>query len=521
MKPIVTLLKLLWSAVVIAIPLVGFWVASSLAAYLNGPRWAAILVGGLLFPILPLAWELKARGLRPTKQRFLTRSDRLIIRTFAINLLFVGGLLYFKPASVFTALSARGDWPLDDQRSAFAQAVRPYIFKTADQLEWVYLAAYQNRYGSDERPPQPQPDPGPVPTPGGDLIALAPEQGADAGVSSTDSGVAPDGGAPDGGTPDAGSVAPEKPKEPERTKSVNWPMSSTAHPAAQALLKNEASSLEQAALQIAEREKDPYQRVKAIHDYIALRTFYDDVALAKGLYPPQDAKTVFAQKKGVCAGYAKLFIEMTKAVGLKSSYVVGAIRDKNASVTGSEHAWNAVQIEGRWFLVDVTWDSPNKLSQKKLSQKAPKRGLSADYLLTPPEVFGLDHFPDEKRWQLLDTPISRGEFIRQPMVSSSFHRQDLQLINPKRSQVSVTGRFELEVENPQRKYLLATYQPKGSAEASKTKCKPKGQPATHAARAKLACDLPKEGVYQVLLFTNQNPYGTFSYVGQFEVANRL
>lgn len=55
--------------------------------------------------------------------------------------------------------------------------------------------------------------------------------------------------------------------------------------------------------------------------------------------------------KAICAGYALILHEALKYVGIKSQYVVGFIpRDDG-------HAWNQVQIDGKWYNADPTWDS--------------------------------------------------------------------------------------------------------------------------------------------------------------------
>lgn len=55
--------------------------------------------------------------------------------------------------------------------------------------------------------------------------------------------------------------------------------------------------------------------------------------------------------KAICAGYALILHEASKYVGLNSQYVVGFIpRDDG-------HAWNQVQIDGKWYNADPTWDS--------------------------------------------------------------------------------------------------------------------------------------------------------------------
>src|SRR4051794_26536560 len=103
----------------IGAPLAGVWLASSLAAFANRATWLPVVSGLLLFPGLPLAWEgigvLRARRdkLARVRRRFLTFSDRLILRTLFINLVFLVVLLAAFPSRAFVALSTRGDWMLD------------------------------------------------------------------------------------------------------------------------------------------------------------------------------------------------------------------------------------------------------------------------------------------------------------------------------------------------------------------------------------------------------------------------
>lgn len=55
--------------------------------------------------------------------------------------------------------------------------------------------------------------------------------------------------------------------------------------------------------------------------------------------------------KSICAGYALILNEALKSVGIKSQYVEGYPEK------GYGHAWNQVQIDGKWYNVDPTWDS--------------------------------------------------------------------------------------------------------------------------------------------------------------------
>jgi hypothetical protein len=128
-------------------PLFGFWLASSLAAYLGGASWIAWAAGALMFPILPGLWEFHAWSHSASdKKPWLTPVDRIGLRTFAIGLAFVAGMLYAYPQMSFVALATRGDWMLDGRKDKPANDVRRGLFVAAGGVEWLYNATRTNPY---------------------------------------------------------------------------------------------------------------------------------------------------------------------------------------------------------------------------------------------------------------------------------------------------------------------------------------------------------------------------------------
>jgi hypothetical protein len=484
--------KALWTAFVVLLPLLGVWLGSSLAAYSNGPRWAPIVAGLLAFPALPLAWDGYAewrRSRRPPRPRFLTFLDRLTLRTLFVNALFLGGLLALSPATAFTALSARGDWFLENASGDWVPRARALVFRAADQLEWLYLATHHNPFEDDE--PTPVPDPAPLPTPAPTPVPPPAPTPAPAPVASSD------------GHDDRPPPSPPPPTGGAALASL-WPFSDEPHPLVAAIPAERETSYESVARFIAEREADPWQRIKALHDYVADRVAYDAESLAAGRYPSPDPKVVFASRRGVCAGYARLFEAMGRAVGETVHYVVGHSRDMGGDVDGQGHAWNAVSVGGRYYLVDVTWDAGY------VERTAFVKRYSSEYLMTPPEAFGVNHLPDEDRWQLRDRPISRGEFVRQPNLRPAFFARGLALVDPTRSQITVADDARLVVENPRGQSLLARAAPKGGSQGERCQ-------VTLGPRSEVTCDLTREGTYHVMLFANQEREGTHDFVGQIEV----
>jgi hypothetical protein len=92
------------------------------------------------------------------------------------------------------------------------------------------------------------------------------------------------------------------------------------------------------------------------------------------------------------------------------------------------HAWNAVQIDGEWKLIDITWASGTiKMKKQHLDKmmdkvfKVPykqklkfKRKRNDDYFFAPPEKFILTHLPSAPAWQLLECSVPIDSFQWSP-----------------------------------------------------------------------------------------------------------
>lgn len=475
-------LDALWLLLVLAVTAAGAWLSSSLAAYLNGPRWLASALGLLAFPVLPLAWEMRAAARRRKKAGvrppFFTVWDRIVLRTLAVNVLIVTVLLARWPATSFAALATRGDWFLEGRTSVAASIVRPLLFRTAGGLEWLYRAAHGNPYdkflvrttSSDARP-----SPVPMPVP----IAIAGGGAADAG------------GAKDTGGQRLADGTPV------------WPVPPRLHPLVAALPPDAEASIGSVARYIRQEEPDPWMRVKALHDYVADRVRYDAEAYLSKSYPPQDAETVFRTRRSVCAGYANLMAALGAAAGEEIVVVGGDARTDGGDLTGEGHAWNAARIGGRWILLDATWDSGFLKEGRFVKQ------YSTEFLFTPPEVQGVSHFPEQEQWQLREPPLSRGDFLRQPLMRPRFYADGFTLVSPDRSQVTVDRVLEAALRNPRARFVLAHYERRdGSMRAD---CD-----VEQGAAVSVRCDLPDRGTYRVVLFANAERYGTYHQVGEIE-----
>jgi len=460
------LLKIVLTAVTVAIPLLGVWVATSLAVYLDGPLWLAITAGALLALVLPVGWDLWGEARRRKKRkggdRILARFDRLVLRTITLNLAFLAVVLFAYPRQGFAAISTRGDWMLGDSQSSAAQSVRGALFDVAGGLEWLYDSATSNPYEeyADDSDVEPAPQTEP---------AARPSAGYALGASGH-----------------------------------RWPMTASVSEVVRGMPSSAKVSVEAVARYIAGEVSDPFLRVKALHDFAAEWLAYDAEALSTGSIPSQRAADVFAARKAVCAGYARLLVALGEVTGDKIVYVTGHSRTSGNDLDGVGHAWNAAEIDGAWYLIDATWDA-GSVSGDTFTPR-----YSSDYLFTPPSVFARDHFPDDSAWQLLAEPLSRGAFLRQPALSPSFFARGLSLDSPRRSQVDVAGALDLAIDNPTGTWILAIAEDKASG--ANVKC----AGPVNDAKTQLRCGFPADGRYQVQLMVGDEQYGTYRSVGYVE-----
>ena len=142
---------------------------------------------------------------------------------------------------------------------------------------------------------------------------------------------------------------------------------------------------------------DDYQKIKAIHDWVAMNIYYDYDALSKGVIENTDAVSVYNSKKSVCEGYANLFAALSRSIGIacvvRGGYALGVDTDKawnesNVNTTEGNHAWNEVYVNGRWIMVDTTWDSKNEYRSGAFT---PGEKISSVYFDSDMEFFSMSH----------------------------------------------------------------------------------------------------------------------------------
>ncbi len=133
-----------------------------------------------------------------------------------------------------------------------------------------------------------------------------------------------------------------------------------------------------------------FKKEKLIYEFIQSHVAYDMQAASlvntpTGIQVPHayDVYGAMCDKNAVCEGYAKLFQYLCYCVGINSTVVLG-------SSSGEPHMWNCVEIDNKWYMLDVTWDDCGKdnlycYRYFNLTEKQMSENHSADtYVLKVP-----------------------------------------------------------------------------------------------------------------------------------------
>lgn len=123
-----------------------------------------------------------------------------------------------------------------------------------------------------------------------------------------------------------------------------------------------------------------YQKILAIHDWVATEIYYDFDSLNNGIYVSNDhsALGVLKSRKTVCQGYTNLTIALLLAIGIPAKGINcfslgistnGGWELEANLMAESNHIIPVAFCSNRWIIMDVTWDSDNEFSNGKFLKK--------------------------------------------------------------------------------------------------------------------------------------------------------
>jgi transglutaminase/protease-like cytokinesis protein 3 len=184
-----------------------------------------------------------------------------------------------------------------------------------------------------------------------------------------------------------------------------------------------------------------HQKARAIYRWIADNIAYDCKAYHNPSTRTDDYEDVLKRRVAVCVGYASLYKALCDYAGLDCEVVQGYARYSYEGIgeqrIDANHAWNAVKLDDEWQLVDVTWGSG--YTDEKVRKFI--KHYSDDYFLTNPKDFILSHYPTDKKWQLLERPVSKRKFATYPYIWGGYFQNKVVAFAPKKGVINTyTGK---------------------------------------------------------------------------------
>ncbi|UZR96603.1 transglutaminase domain-containing protein [Chondrinema litorale] len=160
-------------------------------------------------------------------------------------------------------------------------------------------------------------------------------------------------------------------------------------------------------------------------------------------FAPKVIERLVKQQKTVCTGYAYLLKEMTLYVDIECELVNGYGKNLEANNGGDgipNHSWNAVKLDGEWYLCDPTWSS----GSINLTHKAFEKTFNSGYFLASPKLFAMSHYPLDTKWLLMDNAPTLEYFLNGPLVYKGAFNTHLTPIYPNTFNLAVQRGEEIE-----------------------------------------------------------------------------
>lgn len=227
---------------------------------------------------------------------------------------------------------------------------------------------------------------------------------------------------------------------------------------------NDAASIESLAAYLTKDLKTDEQKARAVAVWMVYqmeKNGYRAKQLIRysnlGIQAPAPVENdPFKTRIGTPQEFAALFERIARAAGLtvvtingyagknisaprarKPSWtaaqtLLSFISQENSDLQRYEAAWNAVQIDGKWNLIDTYWmiagttesardissDASMRLFLKRRLNRTPspsslRRGktIDEDYFFAKPRFFIKTHFPLDSEWQFITPPRSWATFV--------------------------------------------------------------------------------------------------------------
>lgn len=142
-------------------------------------------------------------------------------------------------------------------------------------------------------------------------------------------------------------------------------------------IKSRIESKYNEIIEDAKKQDNDFKKIKYVHDKLIEISKYEEYT-EEEMPSYQSIVSIFDSGNTVCAGYSYGFKLIMDYLGIKAT----CVNDISNEDTSKNHIWNMVELYGKWYNIDITWDN--------------KDTIIYDYFLKDNEDFYTDHRMQEK-----------------------------------------------------------------------------------------------------------------------------
>ena len=121
------------------------------------------------------------------------------------------------------------------------------------------------------------------------------------------------------------------------------------------------------------------EKALVVHDHLVRTITYTSEL---GNFIAHDIEGGILEKQCICEGYALAYKYYMNRLGVPCKVVGGTSKR-------APHAWNQIEIDGKWYFVDATWDDIDDMDHT----------VKHSYFLKSGEAFAKDHIWDTERYE--------------------------------------------------------------------------------------------------------------------------
>lgn len=188
--------------------------------------------------------------------------------------------------------------------------------------------------------------------------------------------------------------------------------------------ESETKTVTALATYLMQKTKTDEEKSRAIYVWVAENISYNDEEYNAGVYKTYKTEDVLLKRTSVCEGYSNLYLALATEMNLEaikiSGYSKGYSYSEGEKFDKTDHAWNAVKINGEWKIVDATWGAGyGETVNGKISSV---KEFSDDWFNVEPAAAVFTHFPENTSNLYLEQAMTLADYQKMPAIRvSHFH----------------------------------------------------------------------------------------------------